>query len=202
MALRLNLYSHLRCHSKNVNILSLYNPSLHPALNAVRFFGLSKFHHSKENLLTLRDERKGFIQDVFPLGAASDIAEWLKGGSQTMYAGFDPKADSLHIGNLLVIMAMLHAQRAGHKVIALIGDATVKIGDPSGKTTERPSLDDTVVNNNVLAMTENLERIFQNHQDIVLSEKQQNLFISSADLLPVQIVSNNYNGKQFGIKKI
>ena len=202
MALRLNLYSHLRCHSKNVNILSLYNPSLHPALNAVRFFGLSKFHHSKENLLTLRDERKGFIQDVFPLGAASDIAEWLKGGSRTMYAGFDPTADSLHIGNLLVIMAMLHAQRAGHKVIALIGDATVKIGDPSGKTTERPSLDDTVVNNNVLAMTENLERIFQNHQDIVLSEKQQNLFISSADLLPVQIVSNNYNGKQFGIKKI
>ena len=56
-----------------------------------------------------------------------------------VYAGFDPTADSLHVGNLMVIMALLRAQRAGHQPIGLVGGATAKIGDPSGKSSERVS---------------------------------------------------------------
>ena len=48
----------------------------------------------------------------------------------------------MRLGNLLIIMALIHAQRSGHRVIALIGGATAKIGDPSGKTSERPAMDD------------------------------------------------------------
>ncbi|KJE96358.1 tyrosyl-tRNA synthetase [Capsaspora owczarzaki ATCC 30864] len=57
-----------------------------------------------------------------------------------LYAGFDPTADSLHAGNLLVLMGMLHFHRAGHQVIALVGGATGQVGDPSGRQTERSML--------------------------------------------------------------
>ena len=192
MALNFKLFRHMR-YRYNVNAIILYNQILRPAPN-VRYIGLSKSDCSKKNLLRLREERNGFIHDVFPLGSASEIAEWLKSGSRTIYAGFDPTADSLHIGNLLVIIAMLHAQRAGHKVIALVGGATAKIGDPSGKTNERPSLNDKIINKNVLGITENLERIFYNHQELFASENK--IHLSPTDIIPVNIVNNNtwYNG--------
>merc|ERR1719328_278440 len=116
---------------------------------SVRHIGVTNTSLNKKNILRLRDERMGFIQNVFPLGSASCLAEFLKGGSRTVYAGFDPTADSLHIGNLLVIMALLQSQGAGHKVIALIGGETAKLGDPSGKTSERPSLDNETLNINI-----------------------------------------------------
>ena len=56
---------------------------------------------------------------------------------QTVYGGFDPSADSLQAGNLVAIMNLCHYQRAGHRVLALVGGATGLIGDPSGKTSER-----------------------------------------------------------------
>ena len=157
---------------------------------SLRVLSSSNGNYSRKNILSLRDERKGFIQDVFPLGSASDIAEWLKSGSRTIYAGFDPTANSLHIGNLLVIMAMLHAQRAGHRVLALVGGATAKIGDPSGKTSERPLLEDEIIAKNVLGITENLERVFNNHSEIVNGERQQQPIVSS-DMFPVQILNND-----------
>lgn len=153
----------------------------------VRFIRLSRSSSNKKNILRLRDERMGFIQDVFPLGSASSLAEFLKNGNQTMYAGFDPTADSLHIGNLLVIMAMLQSQRAGHKVIALIGGATAKIGDPSGKTSERPSLDDETLDSNIVGITECLERIFSNHQQLVSATNGSEF----SDMTPIEIVNNN-----------
>ena len=57
------------------------------------------------------------------------------------YIGFDPTADSLHIGSLVQIMILIHFQRAGHRPIALVGGATGMIGDPSGKSDERNLLD-------------------------------------------------------------
>ena len=187
-ALNLKLFANLR-YGYKANATKFYDQILRPSPNCARFIGLSNSACSTKNLLRLREERQGFIQNVFPLGSASEIAEWLKSGSRTIYAGFDPTADSLHIGNLLVIMAMLHAQRAGHKVIALIGGATAKIGDPSGKTSERPSLGDTIINNNVLGITENIERIFYNHQEFVASESKMGSI--PTDMIPVQIVNNN-----------
>lgn len=84
---------------------------------------------------------------------------------QTIYAGFDPTADSLHVGNLLVIMGLLHCQRAGHNPIALVGGATGLIGDPSGRKTERSQLQETIVENNLESIRKQLERVFKNHQD-------------------------------------
>ena len=191
MAVHFRLISQLNCRS-NIHMLKVNNSlTFSPASCRVRRFGLSTFNCSKKNILRLRDERKGFIHDVFPLGAASDIAEWLKGGSRTVYAGFDPTANSLHIGNLLVIIAMLHAQRAGHRVIALVGGATAKIGDPSGKTSERPLLNDEILNQNVAGITENLERVFFNHQKIESSKRHPKFASSASDMHPVQILNND-----------
>ena len=187
-----NLVSQWHGHSL-LNMLKLHTTSpYHPFSYSIkRFIGLSRCNYSKKNILRLRDERKGFIHDVFPLGSASELAEWLKGGSRTIYAGFDPTADSLHIGNLLVIMAMIHAQRAGHRVFALVGGATAKIGDPSGKTSERPSLDDKTIGRNVAGITENLERVFLNHQELMSSERQSHLTAPTSDMIPIQIVNND-----------
>ncbi len=65
------------------------------------------------------------------------LPDWLSSGSRTLYAGFDPTADSLHVGSLLPLMVLRRFQKAGHKPIAIAGGATGMIGDPSGKSAER-----------------------------------------------------------------
>lgn len=76
----------------------------------------------------------------------------------TVYAGFDPTSSSLQAGNYVTIMALAHFQRAGHRVIALVGGATGLIGDPSGKSTERQLLDAGQVESNLAGIRENLSR--------------------------------------------
>lgn len=76
----------------------------------------------------------------------------------TVYAGFDPSNDSLQAGNFVTIMALAHLQRAGHKVIALVGGATGLIGDPSGKSKERNLLDAAIIERNLEGIKENLAR--------------------------------------------
>jgi len=76
----------------------------------------------------------------------------------TVYAGFDPTNDSLQAGNFVTIMALAHLQRAGHKVIALVGGATGLIGDPSGKSKERNLLSSEQVERNLVGIKENLSR--------------------------------------------
>ena len=76
----------------------------------------------------------------------------------TAYAGFDPSAPSLGVGNLVTIMVLAHLQRAGHKVIALVGGATGMIGDPSGKAGERQLLVPEEVARNISGISENLSR--------------------------------------------
>jgi len=68
------------------------------------------------------------------------VRDALQAGQVTGYIGFDPTAPSLHVGNLLVMMALAHMQRAGHSPIAVVGGGTGLIGDPSGKTVERQLL--------------------------------------------------------------
>jgi len=86
-------------------------------------------------------------------------------GQQSIYAGFDPTADSLHVGNLLVIMGLIHCQRAGHRPIALVGGATGLIGDPSGRKTERNQLGESVIDTNLKAIEAQLRRVFENHEN-------------------------------------
>jgi tyrosyl-tRNA synthetase len=74
---------------------------------------------------------------------------WLQSASRTVYAGFDPTADSLHVGSLLPLMLLRRFQRAGHRPIAIVGGATGMIGDPSGKSAERNLLDEEQLSRNL-----------------------------------------------------
>lgn len=77
-------------------------------------------------------EARGLVAD-----ASEGLGEYLASGSRTLYVGFDPTADSLHVGSLLPLLALRRSQLAGHRPIVLVGGATGLIGDPSGKTGER-----------------------------------------------------------------
>jgi tyrosyl-tRNA synthetase len=79
-------------------------------------------------------------------------------GGLTFYCGFDPTADSLHVGNLLQIMLMAQLQRAGHRPIAIVGGGTGAVGDPSGKQTSRPVLSMAEIDANVAAIRDQLAR--------------------------------------------
>lgn len=87
---------------------------------------------------------RGMIHDMMP-GTQEQLQKEMTAG----YIGFDPTADSLHIGNLATIMLLVHFQRAGHKPVILVGGATGMVGDPSGKTQERQLLDIDTINKNL-----------------------------------------------------
>ena len=84
--------------------------------------------------------------------------EALAAGQVTGYCGFDPTADSLHVGNLVPIMGLVHLQRAGHRPMALVGGGTGLIGDPSGRANERPLADTGVIEANAGKIRDQLER--------------------------------------------
>ena len=96
---------------------------------------------------------RGMLHDVMP-----GTEEHLLSGMQSAYVGFDPTADSLHIGHLVGIMMLRHFQLAGHRPIGLIGGATGMIGDPSGRSAERNLLDETTLRLNQEAIREQLAR--------------------------------------------
>lgn len=74
---------------------------------------------------------------IFQVAGEDDLPGWLDGGSRTLYCGFDPTADSLHIGSLVPLLMLRRFQLAGHKPLALVGGATGLVGDPSFKAQER-----------------------------------------------------------------
>ena len=74
---------------------------------------------------------------IFQIAGEDDLPGWLDGGSRTLYCGFDPTADSLHIGSLVPLLMLRRFQLAGHKPLALVGGATGLVGDPSFKAQER-----------------------------------------------------------------
>ncbi len=96
---------------------------------------------------------RGMVHDIMP-----GTQEELNSGTTAAYIGFDPTADSLHIGNLVQIMTLVHFQRCGHKPIALVGGATGMVGDPSGKSQERNLLDEETLNHNLACVKKQLEK--------------------------------------------
>lgn len=109
-------------------------------------------------MTTLFDELtwRRLIQDYTP-----DLPQYLVDHCPlTVYVGFDPTAPSLHVGNLLPLLTLVRFQRAGHRPVALAGGGTGLIGDPSGKTTERPLLDVATMAENVAAIERLLARFF------------------------------------------
>lgn len=93
------------------------------------------------------------LQDMTP-----DLEEHLSKGMASAYLGFDPTADSLHIGHLVGVMTLLHFQRSGHQPVALVGGATGMIGDPSFKSAERNLLDKTTLDHNVACIQKQLAK--------------------------------------------
>lgn len=91
--------------------------------------------------------------------------ELKRSAPMTVYCGFDPTADSLHLGNLLGIIVLTWFARAGHKVIALCGGATGLVGDPSGKSAERPMLDVETLNYNTTCIGNQLTRLMTSSHD-------------------------------------
>ncbi|NVK85231.1 MAG: tyrosine--tRNA ligase, partial [Cytophagia bacterium] len=99
---------------------------------------------------------RGMIHDMMP-GTDEQLSKEMTTG----YVGFDPTADSLHIGNLVPVMLLVHLQRAGHKPVALVGGATGLVGDPSGKSAERPLLDIETLNHNLNSQKKQLEKFLK-----------------------------------------
>jgi tyrosyl-tRNA synthetase len=96
---------------------------------------------------------RGMLHDIMP-----GTEELLNKGMASGYIGFDPTADSLHVGHLTQIMTLIHFQRAGHKPYALVGGATGMVGDPSGKSAERNLLSEDVLQHNLEAVKAQLQK--------------------------------------------
>ena len=111
------------------------------------------------HILDILKERGFIAQTTFE----DELYEQLKSPT-TFYVGFDPTADSLHIGHYIPIMAMAHMQRAGHKPIALMGGGTAMIGDPSGKTDMRKMMTTETIDHNVDCIRKQMAR-FLNFDD-------------------------------------
>ena len=109
---------------------------------------------------TLRE--RGFIKQAV---YEDDLYELLGKESVTFYAGFDPTADSLHVGHFLLVMAMAHMQRAGHKAIVLIGGGTAAIGDPSGRSDMRQMMTRETIDHNVACFKKQLSRFIDFDED-------------------------------------
>ncbi len=99
---------------------------------------------------------RGLLHDAMP-----GTQELLNTEQVTGYVGFDPTADSLHIGNLVPITQLMHFQRAGHIPMALVGGATGMVGDPSGKSDERKLLDVATIEHNISCQKKQLEKFIE-----------------------------------------
>ncbi|XP_066601377.1 tyrosine--tRNA ligase, mitochondrial [Prorops nasuta] len=124
--------------------------------NKTRFYSTSS-----ENVLKIKN--RNLYDNLFPNISRDKAILLLNKSPQCVYAGFDPTADSLHVGNLLILMNLLHWQRHGHQTIAVLGGATGLIGDPSYRATEREDIQDEILNHNLHQIAINIETIYKNH---------------------------------------
>ncbi|PWN35288.1 tyrosyl-tRNA synthetase [Meira miltonrushii] len=114
---------------------------------------------SSHNVLDTLEERGLLHQVTAPNSLRTHLND--PQSPRSIYVGVDPSADSLHVGNLLPLLAALHFVRHGHKAVILIGGATGSIGDPSGRSTERQSLSIEALNHNVNRITQQVQQFFQ-----------------------------------------
>ena len=114
---------------------------------------------------------RGMIQDIMP-----GTEDQLRKEMTTAYIGFDPTAESLHIGSLVPILLLVHLQKTGHKPIALIGGATGMIGDPSGKSEERNLLNEETLNKNIAGIRSQLEKYIDFNPSLANSAEMVNNF--------------------------
>ena len=115
---------------------------------------------------------RGLFHDMMP-----GTEEQLLKEATTAYIGFDPTADSLHIGSLVQIILLMHLRKSGHKAIALVGGATGMIGDPSGKSNERNLLDEATLNHNV----EGIKKVLSRFLDFNAKDENAPILVNNYD---------------------
>ncbi len=108
---------------------------------------------------------RGFLEAT----TSDDLDTFLSEARRTIYVGFDPTADSLHLGNLIPVMGLAWAQTHGHRPLVLVGGGTGLIGDPSGKSTERTLLTKEKAGENALAIRAQLSRFFDVDKALMLN---------------------------------
>ena len=130
---------------------------------------------------------RGMIHDIMP--GTEDLLEkeTAKG-----YIGFDPTADSLHIGHMVQVMLLVHFQRSGHVPIALVGGATGMIGDPSGKSEERNLLDEATLRKNEEGIKKQLSRFL----DFSPERKNRAVMVNNYDWMKKYYIPAIYPGNR------
>jgi tyrosyl-tRNA synthetase len=146
---------------------------------------------------------RGLIQDIIP-----GTEERLTKEPITAYVGFDPTADSLHIGSLIPIIVLVHLQKFGHKPIALVGGATGMVGDPSGKSEERNLLSKEVLDKNVAAVKQQLSHFLNFNSEVPNAAELVNNFDWFKDITFLdfirdagKLISVNYMMAKDSVKK-
>ena len=126
--------------------------------------------------------RRGYIKQITH---EEEIKKALETEKVTFYIGFDPTADSLHVGHFIAMMFMAHMQRAGHKPIALIGGGTAMIGDPSGKTDMRSMLLKEDIEKNIVGIKKQMEKFidFTDDKALMLNNADWLLKLNYVDFL-------------------
>lgn len=115
--------------------------------------------------------RAGLLDELSSRGFVSQVTkpeqlrDFLRDQSRVVYSGIDPTADSLHVGHILPMMCLVHFQIRGHKVIPLIGGATGLIGDPSGRSTERPHMEEDMARDNMRKLSAAVQSFFERARD-------------------------------------
>ncbi|MBV8904288.1 MAG: tyrosine--tRNA ligase, partial [Acidobacteriia bacterium] len=137
---------------------------------------------------------RGFLDNI----TSDELGAHLSEAQRTIYVGFDPTADSLHLGSLVPVMALAHAQRFGHRPLAIVGGGTGLIGDPSGKTSERSLLSRKEAARNTAAIGAQLSKFFD------LSEPEKGLLVNNADwLVPLRLIEFLREiGKHFSVNEM
>ncbi len=137
---------------------------------------------------------RGFLEAT----TSEELDAHLSAARRTIYVGFDPTADSLHLGSLVPVMALAHAQRRGHRPLAIVGGGTGLIGDPSGKSAERMLLSREDTERNASAIGRQLGKFFD------LSTPERGLLVNNADwLLPLRLVEFLRDiGKHFSVNEM
>src|SRR5690554_1673502 len=127
-------------------------------------------------------QRRGYIKQ---LTHEDEIKKALTEEKVTFYIGFDPTADSLHVGHFIAMMFMAHMQRAGHKPIALVGGGTAMIGDPSGKTDMRSMLTREDIEKNIVGIKKQMEKFidFSDNKALLLNNADWLMNLNYVDFL-------------------
>lgn len=175
----------LLCSHQKLIISSIYStttskithPFLHRIKNSAFFSSISCVHQLQSDPQTQTHgrhpnvvdilERRGLLESI----TTNNIRSLASSNEKTLkvYCGFDPTAESLHLGNLLGIIVLSWFLRCGHQAVALIGGATARVGDPSGKSIERPELDIDTLEKNILEISKTFSTIFGSSNVVILN---------------------------------